>query len=213
MSDGGRQRASLGMEVWKSSQKWRAERSAVRSIAWLGGERRPQQRRGPGNSGTGNRVTPSPRWKQKLREKTRPNSDASHEKSRSGPSGVSAARSSREPPRVASAEQRPNDRMNSWQDALPRRPQPNPLTRHKISCREPIVHATQHTLSMADTPSVNGSLARGQLHRLVRPLVSHDGKGNIERLRRRLRWESRKWWTREARAAAPTDGSQANPPH
>ena len=35
MSDGGRGRASLGVEVWKSSQKWRAQRSAVRSIAWL----------------------------------------------------------------------------------------------------------------------------------------------------------------------------------
>ena len=36
MSDGGRGRASLGVEVWKSSQKWSAQRSAVRSIAWLG---------------------------------------------------------------------------------------------------------------------------------------------------------------------------------
>jgi hypothetical protein len=36
MSDGGRGRASLGMEVWKSSQKWSVQRSAVRSIAWLG---------------------------------------------------------------------------------------------------------------------------------------------------------------------------------
>ena len=35
MSDGGRGRASLGVEGWKSSQKWRAPRSAVRSIAWL----------------------------------------------------------------------------------------------------------------------------------------------------------------------------------
>ena len=35
MSDGGRGRASLGVEVWKSSQKWSAQRSAVRSIAWL----------------------------------------------------------------------------------------------------------------------------------------------------------------------------------
>jgi hypothetical protein len=35
MSDGGRMRASLGMNVWKSSQKWSAQRSAVRSIAWL----------------------------------------------------------------------------------------------------------------------------------------------------------------------------------
>ena len=36
MSDGGRDRASLGMNVWKSSQKWRPQRSAVRSIVWLG---------------------------------------------------------------------------------------------------------------------------------------------------------------------------------
>ena len=36
MSDGGRGRASLGVEVWKSSQKWSVQRSAVRSIAWLG---------------------------------------------------------------------------------------------------------------------------------------------------------------------------------
>src|SRR5436190_17301338 len=36
MSDGGRERASLGVEVWKSSQKWSVQRSAVRSIAWLG---------------------------------------------------------------------------------------------------------------------------------------------------------------------------------
>src|SRR4051812_15922214 len=35
MSDGGRGRASLGMKVWKSSQKRSAPRSAVRSIAWL----------------------------------------------------------------------------------------------------------------------------------------------------------------------------------
>ena len=35
MSDGGRERASLGMNGWKSSQKWRVQRSAVRSIAWL----------------------------------------------------------------------------------------------------------------------------------------------------------------------------------
>ena len=35
MSDGGRERASLGVEVWKSSQKWSVQRSAVRSIAWL----------------------------------------------------------------------------------------------------------------------------------------------------------------------------------
>ena len=37
MSDGGRDRESLGVEVWKSSQKWSVQRSAVRSIAWLGG--------------------------------------------------------------------------------------------------------------------------------------------------------------------------------
>src|SRR5438132_970041 len=36
MSDGGRGRASLGVEIWWSSQKWGAQRSAVRSIAWLG---------------------------------------------------------------------------------------------------------------------------------------------------------------------------------
>ena len=36
MSDGGRGRASLGAGVWKSSQKWGVQRSAVRSIAWLG---------------------------------------------------------------------------------------------------------------------------------------------------------------------------------
>ena len=35
MSDGGRERASLGGKVWKSSQKWSVRRSAVRSIAWL----------------------------------------------------------------------------------------------------------------------------------------------------------------------------------
>ena len=46
------------------------------------------------------------------------------------------------------------------------------LTRHKISCREPSVHATQDTLATADTGSVIGKLARGQLHRLVRPLAS-----------------------------------------
>src|SRR5206468_12255718 len=36
MSDDGRDRASLGLGVWKSSQKWSVQRSAVRSIAWLG---------------------------------------------------------------------------------------------------------------------------------------------------------------------------------
>ena len=36
MSDGGRERASIGVERWKSSQKWIAERSAVRCIARLG---------------------------------------------------------------------------------------------------------------------------------------------------------------------------------
>jgi hypothetical protein len=35
MSDGGRERLSLGTEVWKSSQKRSVQRSAVRSIAWL----------------------------------------------------------------------------------------------------------------------------------------------------------------------------------
>jgi len=36
MSDGGRDRTSLGVEGWRSSQKWSAQRSVVRSIAWLG---------------------------------------------------------------------------------------------------------------------------------------------------------------------------------
>src|SRR5205807_8082455 len=36
MSDGGRDRVPLAMGVWKSSQKWGAQRSSVRSIAWLG---------------------------------------------------------------------------------------------------------------------------------------------------------------------------------
>ena len=35
MSDGGRDRAALGVEVWKSSQKLSAQRSGIRSIAWL----------------------------------------------------------------------------------------------------------------------------------------------------------------------------------
>jgi hypothetical protein len=35
MSDGGRERASIGVGVWKSSQKLSVRRSAVRSIAWL----------------------------------------------------------------------------------------------------------------------------------------------------------------------------------
>jgi hypothetical protein len=35
MSDGGRDRASLAMEVSNSSQNVDAKRSAVRSIAWL----------------------------------------------------------------------------------------------------------------------------------------------------------------------------------
>jgi hypothetical protein len=39
MSDGGRNRTSLGVNMWKSSQKWSAQRSAVRSIAWLDGWR------------------------------------------------------------------------------------------------------------------------------------------------------------------------------
>ena len=39
MSDGGRGRASLGVKVWRSSQKWSVRRSAVRSIAWLGASR------------------------------------------------------------------------------------------------------------------------------------------------------------------------------
>jgi hypothetical protein len=35
MSDGGRGRVSLAVKVWKSSQEWSAQRSVVRSIAWL----------------------------------------------------------------------------------------------------------------------------------------------------------------------------------
>jgi hypothetical protein len=35
MSDGGRERPPVGVVVWKSSQKWGVQRSAVRSIAWL----------------------------------------------------------------------------------------------------------------------------------------------------------------------------------
>jgi hypothetical protein len=47
------------------------------------------------------------------------------------------------------------------------------LTRRKISCREP--DATRHAGKawMANTLSVNRRLARGQLHRLVRPLGEH----------------------------------------
>ena len=36
MSDGGGDRASLGVGVCKSSQKWSVQRSAVRSMAWSG---------------------------------------------------------------------------------------------------------------------------------------------------------------------------------
>jgi hypothetical protein len=36
MSDGGSGRAPLAVEIAKPSQKWSAQRSAVRSIAWLG---------------------------------------------------------------------------------------------------------------------------------------------------------------------------------
>jgi hypothetical protein len=38
MSDGGRARPSLGVEMWKPSQKWSEQRSAVRSIAGLDGD-------------------------------------------------------------------------------------------------------------------------------------------------------------------------------
>jgi hypothetical protein len=47
------------------------------------------------------------------------------------------------------------------------------LTRHKISCREPSVHATQHMRTTADRESVNDRLARAPLHRLVRPVCDH----------------------------------------
>ena len=45
MSDGGRGRASLGVEGWKSSQKWSVRRSAVRSIVWLDAARAMSSRR------------------------------------------------------------------------------------------------------------------------------------------------------------------------
>jgi hypothetical protein len=49
------------------------------------------------------------------------------------------------------------------------------LTRHKISCREASAGATQQRRAAADTGRVNGRLARGQLHRLVRWLaLLHD---------------------------------------
>jgi hypothetical protein len=35
MSDGGRERALPEVRMWKSSQNWSEQRSAVRSIAWL----------------------------------------------------------------------------------------------------------------------------------------------------------------------------------
>jgi len=38
MSDGGRERASLAVEAWKSFQEWSVPRSAVRSIGWLDAE-------------------------------------------------------------------------------------------------------------------------------------------------------------------------------
>src|SRR3712207_4663847 len=48
------------------------------------------------------------------------------------------------------------------------------LTRHKISDREPA--ATFHAAKawMANTQNETRSLARGSLHRLVRPLALHD---------------------------------------
>ena len=48
----------------------------------------------------------------------------------------------------------------------------NHLTRYKISCREPAVHATQHTRTTVNTRRVIDRLARGQLHRLVRRYVA-----------------------------------------
>ena len=44
------------------------------------------------------------------------------------------------------------------------------LTRHKISCREADAVSTEGKTWMANTDGVNVRLARGQLHRLVRPL-------------------------------------------
>lgn len=54
MSGGGRERASIGVGVWKSSQKWRVQRSGVCSIAGLDlvehvvGYRRPKLADGTG---------------------------------------------------------------------------------------------------------------------------------------------------------------------
>ena len=39
MSDGGRDRAALGVRAWKAYQEWSAQRTAVRSIDRLGGTR------------------------------------------------------------------------------------------------------------------------------------------------------------------------------
>jgi hypothetical protein len=54
MSDGERDRASRGVEARKSSQKWSAQRSTVRSIAWLdlgvAEEREPKFHPGQGRS-------------------------------------------------------------------------------------------------------------------------------------------------------------------
>ena len=59
-----------------------AQRSAVRSIAWLGGRRGSQQRRDPGDSGRKERSLASPTWNQnsgKKRAKTRARGARSHE--------------------------------------------------------------------------------------------------------------------------------------
>ena len=64
------------------------------------------------------------------------------------------------------------------------------LTRHKISCREPAVYKSQHRRTMAATESVNVRLARGQLHRLVRPLPSH----TVNLHRRQTSAEDREAW-------------------
>jgi hypothetical protein len=45
MSDGGRERVSLGLDLWKSSRMWSAQRAAVRSIAWLGADEMPYSAR------------------------------------------------------------------------------------------------------------------------------------------------------------------------
>ena len=73
-----------------------------------------------------------------LWEKASQNPEAANQEARSGVSAISAALSSRNFPRARTgAEPRTNHRIPLAADRSVRRPQPNPLTRHKISCGEP----------------------------------------------------------------------------